>query len=162
MYARAIHERLGDSPYEILIEPGRAIAANAGILVTRVEYLKANENKHFAVVDVAMNDLIRPSLYQAWQEIIPVDQSLQGISADYDLVGPICETGDFVGKDRHLSLQQGQLLAIRSSGAYGFTMASNYNTRPRVAEVMVDGEQMHLVRQRETIESLYAGERVLP
>ena len=161
-YARAIDERLGDLPYEILIEPGRAIAANAGILVTRVEYLKANEDKHFAVVDVAMNDLIRPSLYQAWQEIIPVDQSVQGITADYDLVGPICETGDFVGKNRQLSLQQGQLLAIRSSGAYGFTMASNYNTRPRVAEIMVDGDQAHLVRQRETIESLYAGESVLP
>jgi len=161
-YARAIHERLGDTPYEILIEPGRAIAANAGILVTRVEYLKANEDKHFAVVDVAMNDLIRPSLYQAWQKIIPVDQSVAGVSADYDLVGPICETGDFVGKNRQLSLQQGQLLAIRSSGAYGFTMASNYNTRPRVAEIMVDGDQAHLVRQRETIESLYAGESVLP
>jgi diaminopimelate decarboxylase len=161
-YARAIHERLGDSPYEILIEPGRAIAANAGILVTRVEYLKANKERHFAVVDVAMNDLIRPSLYQAWQEIIPVDQSAEGVAADYDLVGPICETGDFVGKNRQLSLQQGQLLAIRSSGAYGFTMASNYNTRPRVAEIMVDGDQTHLVRQRETIETLYAGESVLP
>ncbi|NNJ91824.1 MAG: diaminopimelate decarboxylase [Gammaproteobacteria bacterium] len=161
-YARAIHDRLGDTPYEILIEPGRAIAANAGILVTRVEYLKANEERHFAVVDVAMNDLIRPSLYQAWQQIIPVDKSAEGITATYDLVGPICETGDFVGKNRQLSLQQGQLLAIRSSGAYGFTMASNYNTRPRVAEIMVDGDQTHLVRQRETIESLYAGESVLP
>ncbi|MBT8440289.1 MAG: diaminopimelate decarboxylase, partial [Gammaproteobacteria bacterium] len=145
-YARAIHDRLGDTPYEILIEPGRAIAANAGILVTRVEYLKANEERHFAVVDVAMNDLIRPSLYQAWQQIIPVDKSAEGITATYDLVGPICETGDFVGKNRQLSLQQGQLLAIRSSGAYGFTMASNYNTRPRVAEIMVDGDQTHLVR----------------
>ena len=161
-YAQAIDERLGDVPYEILIEPGRAIAANAGILVTRVEYLKANEERHFAVVDVAMNDLIRPSLYQAWQEIIPVDSNAKGITAEYDLVGPICETGDFVGKERHLSLQPGQLLAIRSSGAYGFTMASNYNTRPRVAEIMVDGAQTHLVRQRETIESLFAGESVLP
>ena len=161
-YASAIHERLGDTPYEILIEPGRAIAANAGILVTGVEYLKANEDKHFAVVDVAMNDLIRPSLYQAWQEIIPVDKSVEGVTAEYDLVGPICETGDFVGKNRELSLQQGQLLAIRSSGAYGFTMASNYNTRPRVAEIMVDGDQVHLVRERETIESLFAGESLLP
>ncbi len=161
-YASAIHARLGNAPYEILIEPGRAIAANAGILVTRVEYLKANEDKHFAVVDAAMNDLIRPSLYQAWQKIIPVDNSVEGITATYDLVGPICETGDFVGKNRQLSLQPGQLLAIRSSGAYGFTMASNYNTRPRVAEIMVDGSQVHLVRQRETIEALYAGESVLP
>jgi diaminopimelate decarboxylase len=161
-YARAIDKRLGDAPYEILIEPGRAIAANAGILVTKVEYLKANEARHFAVVDVAMNDLIRPSLYQAWQEIIPVDNKAEGVNAEYDLVGPICETGDFVGKSRQLSLQQGQLLAIRSSGAYGFSMASNYNTRPRVAEIMVDGDHTYLVRQRETIESLFSGESLLP
>ncbi len=161
-YARAIHARLADAPYEILIEPGRAIAANAGILVTRVEYLKPTEDRHFAVIDAAMNDLIRPSLYQAWQEIIPVQQDSQGQPARYDLVGPICETGDFVGKDRQLSLKAGDLLAIRSSGAYGFTMASNYNTRPRVAEIMVDGEQMHVVRQRESIADLFAGESVLP
>ncbi len=161
-YAQAIHERLADAPYEVLIEPGRAIAANAGILVTRVEYLKPTEEKHFAVVDAAMNDLIRPSLYQAWQEIIPVQQDNDGVSASYDLVGPICETGDFVGKDRQLTLQAGDLLAIRSSGAYGFTMASNYNSRPRVAELMVDGEQVHVVRKRETIDELFAGESVLP
>lgn len=161
-YAQAIRDKLEGLPYEIFLEPGRAIAANAGILVTRVEYLKATEEKHFAVIDAAMNDLIRPSLYQAWQEIIPVDQAVSGFSANYDLVGPICETGDFVGKDRLLSLNEGQLLAIRSSGAYGFTMASNYNTRPRVAELMVDGEQVHVVRQRETIESLFANESVLP
>ena len=161
-YAQAIHERLADAPYEILIEPGRAIAANAGILVTRVEYLKPTEAKHFAVVDAAMNDLIRPSLYQAWQEIIPVQQDNEGVSASYDLVGPICETGDFVGKDRQLTLKAGDLLAIRSSGAYGFTMASNYNSRPRVAELMVDGEQVHVVRERETIAELFAGESVLP
>ena len=149
-------------PYEILIEPGRAIAANAGILVTRVEYLKPTADRHFAVVDVAMNDLIRPSLYQAWQEIIPVQQNSEGKTASYDLVGPICETGDFVGKDRELTLKAGDLLAIRSSGAYGFTMASNYNSRPRVAEIMVDGEQAHVIRQRETVESLFAGESVLP
>ena len=161
-YAGAINEKLADLPFEVLLEPGRAIAANAGILVTRVEYLKPTTDKHFAIIDAAMNDLIRPSLYQAWQEIVPVDQHSDGIAANYDLVGPICETGDFVGKDRQLSLSPGDLLAIRSSGAYGFTMASNYNSRPRVAEVMVDGQQVHLVRQRETIDSLFAGESMLP
>lgn len=161
-YAKAINERLSDLPYEILIEPGRAIAANAGILVTRVEYLKTHEARNFAIIDAAMNDLIRPSLYQAWQEIIPVEQKDEGISAQFDLVGPICETGDFVGKERELTLNSGDLLAIRSSGAYGFTMASNYNSRPRVAEIMVDGDQVHVVRQRETIASLYAGESLLP
>ena len=161
-YAGAINEKLADLPFEVLLEPGRAIAANAGILVTRVEYLKPTTDKHFAIIDAAMNDLIRPSLYQAWQEIVPVDQHSDGIAANYDLVGPICETGDFVGKDRQLSLSPGDLLAIRSSGAYGFTMASNYNSRPRVAEVMVDGQQVHLVRQRETIDSLFAGESILP
>jgi diaminopimelate decarboxylase len=161
-YAGAINEKLADLPFEVLLEPGRAIAANAGILVTRVEYLKPTADKHFAIIDAAMNDLIRPSLYQAWQEIVPVDQHSDGIAANYDLVGPICETGDFVGKDRQLSLSPGDLLAIRSSGAYGFTMASNYNSRPRAAEVMVDGQQVHLVRQRETIDSLFAGESLLP
>lgn len=161
-YARAIHEKLADAPYEILLEPGRAIAANAGILVTRVEYLKPTETRHFAVIDAAMNDLIRPSLYQAWQEIIPVEKNSDGTEAEYDLVGPICETGDFVGKNRRLNLQTGQLLAIRSAGAYGFSMASNYNSRPRVAEIMVDKDQAHVVRQRETIASLFAGEALLP
>ena len=161
-YAHAIDEKLGDLPFEIFLEPGRAIAANAGLLITRVEYLKPTADKHFAIIDAAMNDLIRPSLYQAWQEIIPVNKNSSGVSAHYDLVGPICETGDFVGKDRMLSLSPGDLLAIRSSGAYGFSMASNYNSRPRVAEIMVDKDQAHLVRQRETIESLFAGESVLP
>lgn len=161
-YARSINEKLTGLPFEVFLEPGRAIAANAGVLITQVEYLKPTADKHFAIIDAAMNDLIRPSLYQAWQEIIPVDKSKQGTKAQYDLVGPICETGDFVGKDRELSLSPGDLLAIRSSGAYGFTMASNYNSRPRVAEVMVDKDQVHLVRERETIESLFAGESVLP
>ncbi|MGD2118431.1 MAG: diaminopimelate decarboxylase [Chromatiales bacterium] len=161
-YASAIRERLEGAPYEILIEPGRAIAANAGILVTRVEYLKPTPDKHFAVIDAAMNDLIRPSLYQAWQEIIPVDAAARGVSANYDLVGPICETGDFLGKQRELSLSEGELLAVRSSGAYGFTMASNYNSRPRAAEIMVDGDQVFVVRERETIEQLFAGESLLP
>jgi len=161
-YAQALAQRLGDAPYEIFIEPGRAIAANAGVLLTRVEYLKAGEAKDFAVIDAAMNDLIRPSLYQAWQAVVPVQQNPAGRAGKYDLVGPICETGDFLGKDRQLTLDEGTLLAVRSSGAYGFTMASNYNTRPRVAEVMVDKDQAHLVRKRETVQELFAGESTIP
>jgi diaminopimelate decarboxylase len=161
-YARALMQRLGDQPREIFIEPGRAIAANAGILLTRVEYLKHGEDKDFAVIDAAMNDLIRPSLYQAWQEILNVEQHPQGTTGIFDLVGPICETGDFLGKQRALTLRQGSLLAVRSSGAYGFTMASNYNSRPRVAELMVDGAQVHLIRQRETVADLFATESLLP
>jgi len=161
-YAKALADRLGDAPYEIFLEPGRAIAANAGVLLTRVEYLKPGEVKDFAVIDAAMNDLIRPSLYQAWQAIVPVEENTGGREGEYDLVGPICETGDFLGKGRKLALDEGSLLAVRSSGAYGFTMASNYNTRPRVAEVMVDGDKAHLVRKRETIEELFAGESLLP
>ena len=144
-----------------LIEPGRAIAANAGILVTEVEFLKLAEYKNFAVVDAAMNDLIRPALYSAWQEIIPVIPR-EGETATYDIVGPVCETGDFLGKERDLNIQAGDLLAVRSSGAYGFTMASNYNTRPRAAEVMVDGDTVYVVRQRETLDDLLRGESVLP
>jgi diaminopimelate decarboxylase len=161
-YAQALAARLGDAPYEIFIEPGRAIAANAGVLLTRVEYIKAGEAKDFAVIDAAMNDLIRPSLYQAWQAIVPLQQHPEGRAGEYDLVGPICETGDFLGKGRRLTLSEGSLLAVRSCGAYGFTMASNYNTRPRAPEVMVDGDQVHLVRKRETLQELFAGEAVLP
>jgi diaminopimelate decarboxylase len=161
-YAAALAERLGDAPYEIFVEPGRAIAANAGILVTRVEYLKPTAGKDFAIIDAAMNDLIRPALYSAWQQIIPVVEHPTGRHGRYDLVGPVCETGDFLGKDRELTLREGDLLAVRSSGAYGFTMASNYNTRPRAAELMVDGERVHLVRQRETIADLLRGEHTLP
>ena len=161
-YATAVLERLHELPYEIFIEPGRAIAANAGVLLTRVEYLKHGEAKDFAVIDAAMNDLIRPALYQAWQAIVPVQQQAQGTTATYDLVGPICETGDFLGKQRQLTLQPGSLLAVRSSGAYGFTMASNYNTRPRAPEVLVDGDAVHLVRRRETVAELFAGESTLP
>jgi len=161
-YVTALVEKLKDKPYEIILEPGRAIAANAGVLLTTVEFLKPGEAKNFAVIDAAMNDLIRPSLYQAWQKIIPVDENQAGDAGLYDLVGPICETGDFLGKDRQLTLQEGALLAVRSSGAYGFTMASNYNTRPRVAEVMVDGADVHIVRQRETIAELFAHESILP
>lgn len=161
-YAQALAARLGDAPYQLLIEPGRAIAANAGVLLTRVEYLKHTESHNFAIIDAAMNDLIRPSLYQAWQTILPVEQEPEGVEAKYDLVGPICETGDFLGKDRSLRLREGSLLAIRSAGAYGFSMASNYNTRPRAAEVMVDGDSVHLVRRRETVAELFAGESLLP
>ena len=161
-YVTALVEKLKDKPYQIILEPGRAIAANAGVLLTTVEFLKPGEAKNFAVIDAAMNDLIRPSLYQAWQKIIPVDENQTGDAGLYDLVGPICETGDFLGKDRQLTLQEGALLAVRSSGAYGFTMASNYNTRPRVAEVMVDGADVHVVRQRETIAELFAHESILP
>ena len=148
--------------YEIVIEPGRAISANAAVLVTRVEYLKHADEKSFAIVDAAMNDLIRPSLYQAWQEIIPVNKSAADTARKtYDIVGPICETGDFLGKDRKLNLKQGDLLAVRSAGAYGFTMSSNYNTRPRAAEVLVDGNKTHLIRSRETIKELFANESLI-
>ena len=153
------NERLKD--YQVIIEPGRAISANAGILVTEVEYLKHNGDKNFAIVDAAMNDLIRPALYQAWQAIIPVDQRSNAKIKSYDIVGPICETGDFLGKQRELALCAGDLLAVRSAGAYGFTMSSNYNSRPRVAELLVDGEQVHVIRKRETIDDLMMGEAII-
>ena len=161
-YARAIHDRLRDMPFELLLEPGRAIAANAGILVTRVEYVKDTPDKHFTVVDAAMNDLLRPSLYQSVQQIIPVTPVPGRSPVISDIVGPVCETGDFLGKDRSIAAVPGDLLAVRSSGAYGFTMSSNYNTRPRAAEVMVDGEEAHLVRHRESLASLWEGESILP
>jgi diaminopimelate decarboxylase len=161
-YIKAVLERLGNTDFEILLEPGRAIAGNAGILVTQVEYLKLTAHKNFAIVDAAMNDLVRPSLYSAWQEIIPVNQQSNAPEQLWDIVGPVCETGDFLGKDRALKLSQGDLLAIRSSGAYGFSMSSNYNSRPRVAELMVDGNHVHLVRERESIAQLWAGEHLLP
>lgn len=146
----------------LLVEPGRSIAANAGLLLTRVELLKYNGGKGFAVVDGAMNDLIRPSLYSAWQRIEPVIPREDGEQASWDIVGPVCETGDFLGKERTLNLKAGDVLAVRGAGAYGFVMASNYNSRPRVAEVMVDGDEVHLVRQRETFESMLQSESVLP
>jgi len=161
-YIKAVLERLGISDFEILLEPGRAIVGNAGILVTQVEYLKPTQHKNFAIVDAAMNDLVRPSLYSAWQEIIPVKLQSSVPEQLWDIVGPVCETGDFLGKDRLLKLAQGDLLAIRSSGAYGFSMSSNYNSRPRVAELMVDGNQVHLIRERESIPQLWSGEHLLP
>ncbi|MBW6452794.1 MAG: diaminopimelate decarboxylase [Methyloprofundus sp.] len=161
-YVTAILQRLGDNDLEILLEPGRAIAGNAGILVTKVEYLKPTEHKNFAIVDAAMNDLVRPSLYSSWQAIIPVQLGSVAAEKEWDIVGPVCETGDFLGKNRTLALAQGDLLAIRSSGAYGFTMSSNYNSRPKVAEVMVDKHETYLIRERETIAQLWLGEYLLP
>lgn len=160
-YIRAILARLGNQPFEILLEPGRAIAGNAGILVTQVEYLKTTPHKNFAIVDAAMNDLVRPSLYDAWQDIIPVTRQSDAPEQHWDIVGPVCETGDFLGKDRVLKLKQYDLLAIRSSGAYGFSMSSNYNSRQRCAEIMVDGTKVRVVRDRERISHLWAGEHLL-
>lgn len=161
-YISAVKERLGDRSLKLVFEPGRSISANAGVFITRVEFLKLNEHKNFAIIDGAMNDLIRPSLYSAWQAIVPVQEQSDQPERVYDVVGPVCETGDFLGKDRPLSIAQGDLLAVMSAGAYGFVMSSNYNTRGRAAEVMVDGEQAYLVRERETVQSLFAGECVLP
>ncbi|MBE0456672.1 diaminopimelate decarboxylase [Pseudoalteromonas sp. KG3] len=163
-YVAHITERLTNYQHlELIFEPGRAIAANAGILVTKVEFIKQNQDKYFAIVDAGMNDMLRPALYQAWQNIVPVTPRNDDTpTCNFDIVGPVCETGDFLGKDRMLALQQGDLLAQRSAGAYGFTMSSNYNSRPRVAEIMVDGEQSHLIRARETLESLWQGEKILP
>jgi diaminopimelate decarboxylase len=160
-YARALLKHLSHRPQELLLEPGRAIAGNAGILLTRVEYLKHTAYKNFAVVDAAMNDLQRPALYDAWHDIIPVAPRA-GDAVTYDVVGPVCETGDFLGRQRDLALAENDLLAVRSAGAYGFSMSSNYNTRPRAAEVMVDGDSIHIIRERETIDDLVRGEHLLP
>jgi diaminopimelate decarboxylase len=161
-YVEALTQILGDEfPYEILIEPGRAIAANAGILLTQVEYLKNTPDKNFAIVDAGMNDLIRPALYSAWQQIVPVKPRQNEPVQNYDIVGPICETGDFLGKNRDLALKEGDLLAIRSSGAYGFVMSSNYNSRPRIPEIMVDKDRVILIRRRETIDDLLAFENII-
>ncbi|MDQ2695864.1 MAG: diaminopimelate decarboxylase [Pseudomonadota bacterium] len=160
--AEALLARLQGRGFEILIEPGRAIVGNAGILLTRVELLKLGPHRHFAVVDAAMNDLLRPALYAAWQAIVPVVPRTEGVVRQYDVVGPVCETADFLGKERSLNIRPGDLLAVRSAGAYGFAMSSNYNARPRAAEVMVDGDRFHLVRRRETLAELYAGETLLP
>ncbi|MCS4063332.1 diaminopimelate decarboxylase [Pseudomonas putida] len=160
-YIKAIRERVGKRDLALVFEPGRYIVANAGVLLTRVEYLKHTEHKDFAIIDAAMNDLIRPALYQAWMGVSPVVPR-EGEGRAYDLVGPICETGDFLGKDRVLNLAEGDLLAVQSAGAYGFVMSSNYNTRGRCAEILVDGDQAFEVRRRETIAELYAGESLLP
>ncbi|MFK3559075.1 diaminopimelate decarboxylase [Pasteurella multocida] len=162
-YASALLDKLkAYHELEIILEPGRAITANAGILVTKVEYLKHNEDRHFAIVDAGMNDMIRPALYQAYMNIIEVDRTLTRDKAVYDVVGPICETSDFLGKQRELAIAAGDYLAQRSAGAYGASMSSNYNSRSRTAEVMVDGDQVHLIRRRETLEELWALEQLLP
>lgn len=161
-YIAEIKKIVGDRNVRIILEPGRAIAANAGILVTKVVYVKSQPHKNFVIVDAAMNDLMRPALYQSWQNILPVINDENGKKIRCDVVGPVCETADFLGKDRVLSVQSDDLLVIRTAGAYGFTMSSNYNSRPRVAEIMVDGHRSFLIRERETIESLFAFEKILP
>ena len=161
-YLAPLLELLAGRDVEILLEPGRAIVGNAGLLLTRVEYLKRTGHKDFAIIDAAMNDLLRPALYAAWQNIAPVRPRPDATPRLYDLVGPVCETGDFLGKDRELALEPGDLLAVHSAGAYGFSMSSNYNSRPRAAEVMVDGDQVHLIRARETLDDLWRGEKILP
>lgn len=161
-YAEAILNELRDRNLTIVLEPGRAIAGNAGVLLTQVQFIKKGSDRNFAIVDAAMNDLLRPALYQAWQDIIPLNAVAKTGKATYDIVGPVCETGDFLGKDRELAIEAGDILAVRSAGAYGFTMSSNYNSRPRAAEVMVDGGQFHVIRQRETIDDLVKGESLLP
>lgn len=157
-YAAVLSERLAGLDYEVLMEPGRAIAGNAGVLLTRVEYLKSNRLKSFAIVDAAMNDLIRPALYDAWQAILPVRPTSAVPQRVFDIVGPVCETGDFLGKARELALREGDLLAVRSAGAYGFSMSSNYNSRPRPAEVLADGDKTFLIRRREELADLFHGE----
>ncbi|EXF91872.1 diaminopimelate decarboxylase [Pseudomonas fluorescens HK44] len=160
-YIKAVRERIDGRDLALVFEPGRFIVANAGVLLTEVEYLKHTEHKDFAIVDAAMNDLIRPALYQAWMDVTAVRPRATPARA-YDIVGPICETGDFLAKDRQLALEEGDLLAVHSAGAYGFVMSSNYNTRGRAAEVLVDGDQAIEVRRRETVAELFAGESLLP
>ncbi len=164
-YIAQVKEKIAGRGLHLVMEPGRSIAANAGILLTKVEFLKNNGEKHFAIIDAAMNDMIRPALYSAWMDIARVEQAddkQERVDAHFDLVGPVCETGDFLGKDRHLSLAQGDILAQFSAGAYGFTMASNYNSRPKAVEIMIDGEESYIIRERETIEDLTRGESLLP
>jgi len=160
-YIQAVRQRIEGRGLALVFEPGRSIVANAGLLLTRAEYLKHTAHKDFAIVDAAMNDLIRPALYQAWMNVVAV-QPHEGDTRRYDIVGPICETGDFLAKDRELALAEGDLLAVCSAGAYGFVMSSNYNTRGRAAEVLVDGDQAFEVRRRESVQELYAGESLLP
>ena len=160
-YMAAVRERVAGRDLALVFEPGRYIVANAGVLLTRVEYLKHTEHKDFAIVDAAMNDLLRPALYQAWMDVQPVKPRV-GMPRKYDVVGPVCETGDFLAKERDLTLAEGDLLTVSSAGAYGFVMSSNYNSRGRAAEVVVDGEHAYLVRRRESIEELFAHESLLP
>jgi diaminopimelate decarboxylase len=160
-YLGALFRRIGNRKLKILLEPGRSLVGNAGLLLARVEYLKHGVAKNFAVTDAAMNDLLRPALYDAWHEVLPVARRDRPVKR-YDIVGPVCESADFLARDRDLALAGGDLLAVMSAGAYGMSMSSNYNSRPRAAEVMVDGKTAHLVREREVAESLFASERLLP
>ena len=155
-YIQSVVRKVGN--LKVMVEPGRSIVGNAGIFVTKVEYLKQNDLKSFAIIDGAMNDLQRPSLYGSYHQAIAVEDNSKGIKDTWDLVGPICETGDFIGKNRSLSLSEGDLLAIFSAGAYGFSMSSNYNSRPRAAEILVDGVKVHEARKREKLEDLFGGE----
>ena len=160
-YAAALLNKLKDyKDLEIILEPGRAIAANAGILVAKVQYLKSNESRNFAITDTGMNDMIRPALYEAYMNIIEIDRTLGREKAIYDVVGPVCETSDFLGKQRELAIAEGDYIAQRSAGAYGASMSSNYNSRPRTAEVLVDGNKAHLIRRRENLSELWALESI--
>lgn len=168
-WATTVLSAIGERELEILVEPGRYLVGNAGLLLTTIEYLKHSDERNFCIVDAAMNDLIRPALYSAWQEIVPVrsgqaDGQKTGVADArlYDVVGPVCESADFLGKQRELAVSAGEVLAVLSSGAYGFVMSSNYNSRPRAAEVMVDGEKSHLIRRREQLDELFAHESILP
>lgn len=160
-YARALLAALGSRPQKLLFEPGRLLTGNAGVLLSEILYLKLGDQRNFAVVDAAMNDLMRPALYDAWHEVLPLRTGNAPVR-DYDVVGPVCESGDFLARGRPLAVVAGDLVALASAGAYGMSMASNYNTRPRAAEVMVDGDRMHLIRERETVAQLFANERRLP
>ncbi len=163
-YARTLIGLIGKRPQKLLFEPGRSLVGNAGILLTRVEYLKHGEEKNFAIVDAAMNDLIRPALYEGWHAVLPVTTGGGGTDGgdEYEIVGPVCESGDFLAHGRRLALREGDLLAIMSAGAYGMSMSSNYNTRPRAAEIMIDGTMSHVIRKRETVDELMAHEILLP
>ncbi len=160
-YLTPLLDKIKGRGLQVVLEPGRRLVGNAGLLLTQVEFLKPGEGKNFAIIDAAMNDLMRPALYEAWHDILPV-KPRDGATPAYDVVGPVCETGDFLGLARPLCIEAGDLLAVMSAGAYGMAMASNYNTRPRAAEILVDGDQVHLIRERETVEQLYAGEHLLP
>ncbi|MGB2901958.1 MAG: diaminopimelate decarboxylase [Candidatus Dechloromonas phosphoritropha] len=160
-YLTPLLDKLAGRNLRVVLEPGRRLVGNAGLLLTRVEYLKPGEDKNFAIIDAAMNDLLRPALYEAWHDIVPVTPRA-GAGCAYDVVGPVCESGDFLGLARPLNIQPGDLIAVMSAGAYGMAMSSNYNTRPRAVEVMVDGDRVHRIRRRETVDELYAGEQLLP
>lgn len=160
-YINALTAELGERDIALVFEPGRSISANAGVLLTKVEFLKPGPEKNFAIIDAAMNDMLRPSLYQAWLDLVPLEQR-DGSGEVYDFVGPVCETGDFLAKQRQMNIVSGDVLALKGSGAYGFTMSSNYNSRPKLAEIMVDGDQVYQIRARESIDDLMRGESLLP